>query len=881
MSDIFVKTTTTTGWRKASKIFVKTTTTTGWKEAAAVWIRNATQWLRVWPLSGIFATRVPFIADFSSDAYANRLTATSKLRIGTSYFGDNAQWDLNGWTASSYTYRWKLYDDLGQELGVTLRSGTGSGWTSTAGEDQLPTSIWTATNSTNADRQYLGFEVTANNSSNIQYNGLSVSTKIQIVREKPIISTGPTLSNTSPNVGSIINYSSGWNTSEAYKPEAGRTTIAWYRSTSNTLTESQLRSLTPIQTSGYSYTVVQADDANYIYAMEEVFNSGTDLESLVNGVTAIAKTTSLTANTYTVSYNANGGAGAPASQVKTHGVTLTLSSTAPTRTNFIFNGWNTASDGSGTNYSSGGSYTANASVTLYAKWTAIQYTVTWNANGGTVSPTSNTVNAGSAVTAPTPTRAGYTLSTWRNPLSGGDPILVSSGGSYTPTSNIEFFAIWIANTYTVSYNANGGTGAPASQTKTHDVALTLSSTAPTRATVGNTQYTFAGWNTAANGTGTSYAAGASYTLNAALSLFAIWTETTLTWTVTWNANGGTGGGTTTLARGLAHTAPSPGTRAGYTFNGYYNTPTGDYLYGPIASGGTFTPTATTTMTARWSVTPIIPTITMGANSGVSQTAGTINWTSTNQASFSSTGTFSGSGTTATSISKTGLTAGTNYTGTVTVTSSTGHTASTNYSLTTSVAQYTVTWNANGGTGGGSTTQNAGVAHTAPSPGTRSGYTFNGYYNTPSGDFTYGPIASGGSFNPPSTITMYARWSQVVVPGSVSSITGSTGGRTGTTFWNDPKATMRYTFANTTSATARIQRSTDNVTWQSGATESLSISSNVATQSTNQPTGNTSSSGNFYYRAQVISINGTTLGTPITSASFRNTVTPISNRALYP
>ena len=50
MSDIFVKTTTTTGWKKASNIFVKTTTVTGWKAAISVWIRNATQWLRVWPL---------------------------------------------------------------------------------------------------------------------------------------------------------------------------------------------------------------------------------------------------------------------------------------------------------------------------------------------------------------------------------------------------------------------------------------------------------------------------------------------------------------------------------------------------------------------------------------------------------------------------------------------------------------------------------------------------------------------------------------------------------------------------------------------------------------------------------------------------------------
>lgn len=89
------------------------------------------------------------------------------------------------------------------------------------------------------------------------------------------------------------------------------------------------------------------------------------------------------------------------------------------------------------------------------------------------------------------------------------------------------------------------------------------------------------------------------------------------------------------------------------------------------------------------VSPIIPTISMDANTNVTQTSGTINWTSTNQASFSSTGTFSGTGTTETSISKIGLPAtnpGTTYTGTVTVTSSTGNTAFADYSLTTSAAE---------------------------------------------------------------------------------------------------------------------------------------------------------------------------------------------------
>lgn len=72
-------------------------------------------------------------------------------------------------------------------------------------------------------------------------------------------------------------------------------------------------------------------------------------------------------NTYTVSYNANGGTGAPSAQTKTYGTNLTLSSTVPTRTNYIFKGWATSSTGS-VAYQPGGTYTANAGVTLYAIW---------------------------------------------------------------------------------------------------------------------------------------------------------------------------------------------------------------------------------------------------------------------------------------------------------------------------------------------------------------------------------------------------------------------------------------------------------------------------------------------------------------------------------
>ena len=75
-------------------------------------------------------------------------------------------------------------------------------------------------------------------------------------------------------------------------------------------------------------------------------------------------------NKYTISYNANGGSGAPSSQTKTYGKSLTLSSTKPTRTGYIFLKWNTKADGSGIDYDSGASYTSNSANTLYAIWKA-------------------------------------------------------------------------------------------------------------------------------------------------------------------------------------------------------------------------------------------------------------------------------------------------------------------------------------------------------------------------------------------------------------------------------------------------------------------------------------------------------------------------------
>ena len=311
--------------------------------------------------------------------------------------------------------------------------------------------------------------------------------------------------------------------------------------------------------------------------------------------------------TYTVSYNANGGSGAPGNQTKIYGVDLTLSSTKPTRTGYTFNGWNTNSSGTGTYYASGGKYTGNANLTLYAKWTPNTYTVTYNANGGSGAPGSQTKTHGVNLTLSStkPTRTGYTFVNW-NTAFNGTGTTYASGGTYTGNANLTLYAQWTPNTYTVSYNANGGSGAPGSQTKTHDVNLTLSSTKPTR-----TGYTFVNWNTASNGTGTTYASGGTYTGNANLTLYAQWTP--VTYTVSYNANGGTGApGNQTKHHGVSLTLSSTKpTRTGYTFNGWN---TSAYGYGTsYASGGTYTSNANLTLYAQW--TPVTYTVSYNANGG--------------------------------------------------------------------------------------------------------------------------------------------------------------------------------------------------------------------------------------------------------------------------
>lgn len=161
----------------------------------------------------------------------------------------------------------------------------------------------------------------------------------------------------------------------------------------------------------------------------------------------------------------------------------------------------------------GGTKSASGSITVAAK---TSYKVGYNANGGSGAPSQQTKWHGTNLTLSTtkPTRTGYTFKGWATSASGS--VAYASGASYIANAAVTLYAVWQAVTYKVTYNANGGSGAPGQQTKTYGVTLKLSATKPTR-----TNYNFKGWSKTANGV-VAYAAGANYTANAAITLYAVW-----------------------------------------------------------------------------------------------------------------------------------------------------------------------------------------------------------------------------------------------------------------------------------------------------------------------------------------------------------------------
>ena len=150
---------------------------------------------------------------------------------------------------------------------------------------------------------------------------------------------------------------------------------------------------------------------------------------------------------------------------------------------YTHNGWYTAASG-GTQITTGATVPAN-STTYYAQYTANEYTVAFNGNGGT-DGASITKPFGTALgTLPTSTRTGYDFQGWFTSADGGTQI---TQNTTMPLNGATYYAHWTASTYTVSFNPNSGTVSPTSKPVTYGQEYGTLPT-PTRS-----EYTFAGWS---------------------------------------------------------------------------------------------------------------------------------------------------------------------------------------------------------------------------------------------------------------------------------------------------------------------------------------------------------------------------------------------------
>lgn len=217
--------------------------------------------------------------------------------------------------------------------------------------------------------------------------------------------------------------STSWSGTTSHSASSGTITISGLSNTTTSLTGIQVR----------------------------VLRSGTSNNSASLSATSVSNI-SIPANTsYTVSYDANGGTGAPASQTKWKGVSLALSSSIPTREGYDFVGWNTSSTATTASYAPGSSYTGNAALKLYAIWSKT-ITLKYELNGGEGDFTDQSTTVYNAATGTTftipstePIKSGFTFLGW-SLSADSSKVAYTSGSDVTLSDNAILYAVWLADT---------------------------------------------------------------------------------------------------------------------------------------------------------------------------------------------------------------------------------------------------------------------------------------------------------------------------------------------------------------------------------------------------------------------------------------------------
>jgi outer membrane protein OmpA-like peptidoglycan-associated protein len=269
-----------------------------------------------------------------------------------------------------------------------------------------------------------------------------------------------------------------------------------------------------------------------------------------------------------------------------------------------FEGWNTASNGTGTFYADSANFSFASGLILYAQWTPLPtVTATFNDNGGIGSVTPIDVPSGTSINLPSSaslTRTDFALSGW-NTVADGSGVEYSPGASMPLGANTLFFAQWTETSpLAVTFAGNGGIGSDPA------VSGELGSTVTLPGVSGLTYagYTLTSWNSAANGSGTSYALGQSVTLTSPLVLYAQWTAAATSISVSFSANGGSGSlSELSGVAGASVTLPGSSSvvRSGFTLTSWNTAASGaGTSYSP---GQSLTLTSTLTLYAQWKKVP--------------------------------------------------------------------------------------------------------------------------------------------------------------------------------------------------------------------------------------------------------------------------------------
>lgn len=266
---------------------------------------------------------------------------------------------------------------------------------------------------------------------------------------------------------------------------------------------------------------------NKIYYPEEIVKDIGEENTPYNEDEVVYVDAEWSGNYKTISFNANGGSGTMSSIKMKMGTYNRLKYNLFENGEFRFKNWNTRADGTGTSYSDGYTINPTEDMTLYAQWGYTQYSVRFDANGGTglmaIQTFEHTVS--SKLNPNLYVREGYTFTGWNTKADGKGTSYIDQASILNLTDKeetITLYAQWAANEYVVRFDSNGGSGTMSNQTFIYDKAQALNENKFT-----NSELEFKEWNTKANGTGTSYKNKASVknlVTSGSITLYAQWRE---------------------------------------------------------------------------------------------------------------------------------------------------------------------------------------------------------------------------------------------------------------------------------------------------------------------------------------------------------------------